>query len=269
MAANPKKAAIAPVNIENSELFPPTRSQVLRAAADQDWTAFLAAYLRPCWREVLLVCRKQGVRIDDAHDVYQELLLRLMRPGRIKHATGQDNDQALPLGNLPARYLLGKQLGISDARFRTYLKITVVNLVREHLRWQRRRRERQAPMEWDELIPAIEQSITLSLDRQRVAAAILQAASDLRDESRSATTKAHRRQYAVLQATIAFGQSPEEIATGLGLSRSTVTGIMTAARARFIEILRARTGMPGRSELKQMLHHHAADLVSAFQQIRG
>jgi len=257
---------VNPALLPEDEGFPATRSTVLRRAASDDWKQFLAAYLRPCWREVQLVCRRRGVPLTDADDLFQELLLRLLRPGKIKRLAAQKQD-IRSHGNLPARYLLGLELGVSTARFRTYLQQTILNLVREHLRAQRRLPAAQAGQTLEELLPGVEKSISLSVDRQGMATALAHAAALLRAESRDAPTKAARRQYAVLHAAIAERQSAEEIAHRAGLGRSTVAGILSAARARFIALLRKASGIDDVEELKLALHRDTDAFVLAFQRL--
>jgi DNA-directed RNA polymerase specialized sigma24 family protein len=245
---------------EGATSFPLTQSHVLRAAAADQWEQFLAQYFRPCWREVQLACRKKGILLPDQEDIFQELLLRFVRPGQIKGAAIKKALKNVAPANLPGRYLQGQQRGLPQARFRTYLQNAIIHLVREHLRASARRGRGQL----DELLPCIEQSVTRSLEKEGTARVLAAAAASLRAESQSATTKAHRRQYAVLHATIVCRESAHEIAARMQLARSTVAGILAAARTRWLAILAKQLGPAGLAELREVLKRDPTPLTSAF-----
>ncbi len=108
-----------------SDGFSETQTQVLAKAAAGNWGPFFDQYLRPCWREVVIACRSRQIPLPDADDLYQELMLRLLRDAgftrRIRRVLSQENQDPDFRGNLPARYLKHRELSLRSAQFRTYL----------------------------------------------------------------------------------------------------------------------------------------------------
>ena len=73
-----------PASIADSRAgFPPTDWSLLRQVADGQWEPLLREYLRPCSRETVLICRRKGLELTDSEDVFQELMLRVMQPGKL------------------------------------------------------------------------------------------------------------------------------------------------------------------------------------------
>ncbi|MCI0460529.1 MAG: sigma-70 family RNA polymerase sigma factor [Gemmataceae bacterium] len=240
--------------------FPDTRSEVLAEAACGNWTRFLRDYLAPCWREIVLVCRSRGLPVDEAPDLLQELAVRLLRESPFK-------DEPAPRANLPGRFLRNRQRGLPSARFRTYLKKVIHNLVLEQLR-QKQRQPRVTPA--DGLPePWVEDSISQSVDRSWVASCLVEAARQLQQESQTARTRGQRRLFVILSLSTVQGWSGTRIATKLGLDRSTVADLLAQARQRFVQILGQISGIQSQDEL---LGHVAADpeaLIQALALVSG
>lgn len=243
--------SVAPDQGSASEHFPSTRTEVLAAAAAGDFREFAARYLRPCWKEVLFACRRRGLYIDSADDVFQELMVRLMQSGRFAAASGRRSDLETQRGNIPDRYLRARGTAIGSAKFRTYLKGVIANVVLETLR--RQRKGHQPPVDLELLVPAIEDSLTLSLDRRWWEDAVGLAAERLATDSRTATTKGTKRLFEVLRLTIVERLPADAIATRFEIDRTGVSRLLASARRQFILHLSALTAIKSEAELGRRL----------------
>jgi DNA-directed RNA polymerase specialized sigma24 family protein len=247
--------------------FPETQTAVLVRAAGGDWEPFFAEYLAPCWREIVLACRGR-LPADAASDLLQELAVRLLRDGRSRPVPGEaDGEAAVPRGNIPHRFL-ARRAGADSARFRTYLKQVICNLIAEQVR----RTKRAKPADPNRLPPpeqAVEDSVSTCLDRRWVLDCLPAAARQFRVESEGARTKARQRWFELLYLATVRGLSAAAIAGRLGLHRTTVVTDLAAARARFVALLGELSGVSSPAELKA---HVAADptrLFAALELVRG
>jgi DNA-directed RNA polymerase specialized sigma24 family protein len=241
-----------------ADAFPETRTAVLEQAARGEWEKFFGDYLSACWREVVLACRARGCVLDEADDLFQELVVCLMREGRGREA-GPDAER----GNLPGRYLRRRRAGDGTARFRTVLKQVIQNVLREHLRRKRRRPLPRGTADAD--AAWIEASVSEVIDGQWVAAALVRAARQLRAECRAARTRGQRRYFDILYLASAEGLAADAIAGRLELDRTTVAGALTAARRRFVAILQELTGISAKAELKGHLARDPGRLIEALR----
>ena len=64
--------------------FPETQASVLLEAASGEWGRFLNEYLRPCWCQIIASCRARRLPLTDADDLFQELVLRLIKEGSFR-----------------------------------------------------------------------------------------------------------------------------------------------------------------------------------------
>ncbi len=243
--------------------FPETRTDVLRQAARGEWECFFQAYVQPCWREVVFACRARGLPLEDADEVLQELCLRLMRAGRFRPKSGA-TEQAAPefRGNLAARFLHHRSLPLASARFRTYLKRVLQNIVLEAVR-KRRRRPQQLP---EDLEPFVQETVTHSVDRALVRECLYVAAARLKQYSESARTKGRQRLFEVLYRAAVLGQSPGKMSVDLGIDRTTASDLLTQAQNKFLEYLRQYARVRDESELKHLLSGSAEQIAAALQQ---
>jgi DNA-directed RNA polymerase specialized sigma24 family protein len=225
-------------------LFPETQQTLLAAAADGRWNEFLDAYLRPCWKNLAAACRAKGLDLHDADDLFQELILRLMRPGRFGAETlrkAQETGLSQFRGNLPARYLRLRDLPLQSAKFRTYVKAVTANLLAEELRARRRRARHATPQELD-VVKWLDQSVAQSFDRSRLWEVIRSAVDQLYSESVSARTRGRSRYFAYLYHSTTEGCGPGAIAVRYGLDRATASKGLESAKRRFIEIVQSLCG---------------------------
>lgn len=241
--------------------FPETQTTLLAEAADGAWTHFFQEYLAPCWHEVVLACRSRQLSLDNAEDLLQELTVRLMREGRFKQEWTPPGQEEELRGNIPKRFLAHRAAGLPSARFRTYLKKVIKNLIREHARNQRRQPQ---PVGDDPVLLEqwVEETIALSVDQRWVAQCLRQAARQLLVESRQARTRGQQRLFQVLHLSVVPGWTPARIAADLGLDRTTVAELLTRARQRFVRILGQLTGISNDAELKR----HVASVAEALPQ---
>jgi hypothetical protein len=249
--------------------FPNTRLSVLRQAAGGEWETFLRAYLEPCWREIVVACRVRGIGLDESEELFQELMVRLIKPGALHRAA--ETAEALQSrggpfrGNLPARYLWHQVAGGDPVRFQTYLKGTILNLIRESLRRRARQPKHRLDEQLAELEPAVEHSVSEHLDRRWFFDCLDEAAARFRAECHAARTKGRQRLFDVLYRSIAEEQSPGVIALQSGLDRTTVSGLLRQARNRFVAILEELSGIADLPELKARLGRDPHALQSAFR----
>lgn len=236
--------------------FPDTRTSILVRAAEGEWEPFLAEYLAPCWRDIMIACRGR-IPAGDAPDLLQELTLRLMRDGQGRPVPGSPGEP--PRGNIPRRYLARKTGGVASARFRTFLKQVIANLIKEHVRHNRRAARSQDLSAAPD--PAVEDSVSSSVDRQWVAMCLADAARAFRAECAAARTRARRRRFELLYLATAKGLAPAAIGDRLGLHRTTVAAELAEARERFVGLLAGVSGIADRAELKR---HVAADPARLF-----
>lgn len=257
MSAPPKQRSST--ESRDPSAFPETQTSVLVLAAKGDWEPFFREYLAPCWREIAIACRGR-VPMAEAPDLFQELSLRLLRTGRSRTAE--------PIrGTIPQRFLARKQLGIPSAKFRTYLKQVIGNLVKEQARRSRRlTRVKELSATID---PVIEDSIASVVDRYWVAACLFDAARQFQSECRSARTKGRQRLFEILYLATVLGLTPTDIAGRLGLHRTTVTVELAEARDRFVALLGALSGIADREELKRHVAADPSRLIDALEKARG
>ncbi len=250
------------------DTFPETQTKILADAAAGDWGPFLDHYLRPLWREVILACRAHSLPLTDADDLYQELMLRLMRDGRFRREVrslfGQGGAAEGFRGNLVSRFLKYRELPLLSARFRTFLKGVVRNLVYEAVRKARRRPRQLTDSRWEVLEPSLEESWASSLDRTWVSDCLATAAWRLRMECQSARTRGQKRLFDLLYLSTVKDQSPGKIAADYGVDRTTVAALLAAARKRFAILLGQLTGIDSAAELKKLLEGRTKDLTEAL-----
>ena len=264
-----------PPGAEAKDEFPETQVDVLRKAAAGDWAPFLEEYLRPCWREVVLTCRQHNLPLSESDDLYQELMLRLLRSSglnrEVRRLMVRENQDPSFRGNLPGRYLYLRhlELPVPSARFRTYLKRTIRNLVLDAVRKAYRRPQRQMVRELAAAEPWIEESITHSLDRRWVANCLLKAAFLLRTESRAARSRGKRRLFETLYLASVEHWPSERIARKFGLHRTTVSDLLSRARSRLAVLLRQTTGVTDSAELRELLAGNIDELRNALAQARA
>jgi len=253
--------------------FPDTRTEVLSEAAAGNWDPFIDLYLRPCWREVVITCRQRRIPMPEADDLFQELMLRLLRDSGFNHKirsvlAEQCRDPDFH-GNMPGRYLVYRQLPLRSARFRTYLKGVVRNLVLEAVRGIRRGPKQLDDQAWQALEPWIEESVTRSVDRRWVSNCLAEAAWQLKATSEKSRTRGRRRLFEILYLSTVEGRSAGQIAEGLGLGRTTISGLLSEARGRFVTLLGKITGITDLAELKDLLGHSAEDLEQALSRVQA
>jgi RNA polymerase sigma factor (sigma-70 family) len=259
-----------PAGASAGESFPETRSSILAAAAAGKWEPFFDAYLRPCWREVVLACRAHRIPLPDTDDLYQELMVRLLRDAgfsrRVRGMLASLEQDPDFLGNLPERYLKFRGLPLNSARFRTYLKDVIKNLVFESLRKARHQPRQLSESEQDSLKPRIEDSISLSVDRCFLSGAFQCAATRFRRECAAATTRARRRLFEILYMVEVEGRSISAVARKYGLDRSTISSLLKDSRARLAFLLRECTGVDDPAELKALVARNMEELTAALSE---
>lgn len=251
--------------------FPPTQTILLAAAAAGRWEEFLAAYLRPCWENVAAACRAKGFQLHDADDLFQELVIRLMRPGKFAAVTKRraaDVELAAFTGNLPARYLRYRKLPLESARFRTYLKNVIANLLLEA--WRRRKKfRRQVPLveepQWSEWL---ERSIDVSIERHCLRDALQKAVDDLFREVAAASTQGRQRYFAYLYYGYVRQLSHGVIALKFDIDRTTVSEGYGEARKRLIELMQQRLGTDAEEELRDWLNANGPIVAQTFAAYR-
>ncbi len=254
--------------------FPETETVVLREAAAGRWDTFLQVYLRPCWREVVSRCAEHGIALPDAEDLFQELMLRLVRTSgfcsKVDEELARLGEPPNFRANLPGRYLKYREMAdaaglpLRSARFRVYLKGVVQNLVLELLRQRRR-----VPKSVDETLvgpdePWIEGSVSSGMDRAWRAQCFQAALVALRAECAQARTKANRRLYNLLYHHVAEGQTASAIASRLRLDRTTVSSLLKRARNRFADLVTIAAGTTDPDELRTLLVGYGDDLAIAL-----
>lgn len=253
--------------------LPETRTQILAQAAAGNWGPFLEQYLEPCWREVVIVCRSRQVPLPDADDLFQELMLRLLSDAgfnrRVRSVLARQKQDPDFHGNMAGRYLKYRELPLRSARFRTYLKRVILNLVREAARKAHRRPKQLDDQAWKAIEPWMEQSVTRSLDRQWATGCLAEAAWQLWATSYAAPTRGRRRLFDILYLSTVRRQRPETIARKHGITRTTVSGLLTEARGRFVFLLSRITGITDRQELKELLADSIDELRGALARVRA
>jgi DNA-directed RNA polymerase specialized sigma24 family protein len=247
----------APTLVGMSGLFPETKTEILAQAAAGEWRPFLDAYLRPCWQEVVLACRHRRLAIDDAEDLYQDLMLRLLQDTgfhrSVQIALAEVAEAGGFRGNMPGRYLQYRSSPLRSARFRTYLKHTIQNLVFEMLRRSCRRPKQLQGVQENALEPWIEQSVSSGLDRPWLKDVFYQAAVQFRTECEKARSRGKRRLFEILYLADGEDCSSSEIGHRLALDRTTVSGLLRDARTRLVAIVQEHTGVTESAELKKLL----------------
>jgi DNA-directed RNA polymerase specialized sigma24 family protein len=249
-------------------LFPETNTRILAEAAAGKWGPFLDAYLRPCWREVVIACRRRRLALDDAEDLYQDLMLRLLQDAGFhrsaRRALAEAAKQDSFRGNMPGRYLQYRSSPLRSARFRTYLKRTIQNLVFEMVRRSCRRPKQLQGVEGDSLEPWIEQSVSSGLDRQWLKEAFFQAAVQFRTECEKARSRGKQRLFDILCLADVEGRSPGNIGQKFGVDRTTISGLLREARTRLVELVQKHTGVTESVELKKLLTTNFEELKNVL-----
>lgn len=230
-------------------------------------------YLEPCWREVVIACRSRQIPLPDADDLFQELMLRLLRDAgfnrRVRSVLARQKQDPDFHGNMAGRYLRYRELPLRSARFRTYLKRVILNLVREAARKAQRRPKQLGDQAWKAIEPWMEQSVTRSLDRQWATDCLAEAAWQLWATSYAARTRGRRRLFDILYLSTVRGQRPDTIARTHGVTRTTISGLLTEARGRFVFLLARITGITDREELKDLLADGMDELRGALARVRA
>lgn len=271
----PKRRSMEPLGFHADQDFPDTQSDVLGEAARGHWDRFLDVYLAPCWREVEIECRRRGVSLADAPDLFQELMLRLLRDGEFKQTFkdfppppgGKDRAEEGPgRANLPGRYLLYRQLRPDQAaRFRTFLKRVIRNILLENQRRIRRLpRSLGAVAETEGLEPWVDDSVGESVERWWVGQCMAEAARRLAEEANQARTRGEKRLFEILRRAVVDGASPTTLATTMDLDRSTVSELLGRARHRFLAHLQAVSGIEDLAELKTRMAAAPETLLDAM-----
>lgn len=266
----PKRRSVEPFGSDTDERFPDTQSDVLGEAARGRWDRFLDAYLAPCWREVEIECRRRGVSLSDAPDLFQELMLRLLRDGEfkqtIKEVQAGSNDVGGGRGNLPSRYLLYRQLRPEQAaRFRTFLKRVIRNILLENQRRiQRLPRSLATVAETEGVEPWVDDSVGESVERWWVGQCMAEAARRLAEEADEARTRGEKRLFEIFRRAVVSGASPTTIAADLDLDRSTVSELLGRARRRFLFHLQAVSSISDLVELKARMAAAPEALLDAI-----
>ena len=252
-----------------SGTFPETQTAILEEAAAGNWDRFLSAYLEPCWREIVIACRSRRIPLEDADDLYQELVLRMIRDGDLRLPAESGQDGPAFKANVPARFLKYRELTLRSARFRTVLKSVVRHLILEYFRSRKRLPRQLGENAEPGSETAIEESVSGTIDRQWLAECLLESAAQLQDESAQARTRGKRRLFDVLVRTTVHKESAAEIADRWQLDRTTVAELVTRSRGRFVELLRKSTEIEEVAELKQMVVRSAQLVVEALTVING
>lgn len=233
-----------------SDMFPDTHSSLLRQAAGGDWASFLITYLQPCWRLVEIACRRRHLPLEDAEDIFSELMLRLIRDGEFKSASRGDRERYR--GNLAGRYLEFRQMSPEKAvPFRNYLKLVIRNILRERVRQRMTKPRSLSELPPENLALAFEDAISDSVERWWIRGCFDAAARRLLEASRQAPTSGERRLFDVFCQNALHGLSATEIAVQLGLDRSTVSDLLSRSRRRFVRYLSEATGISDLEELKE------------------
>ena len=257
-----------PETNEDPDDFPETHSGTLRAAAQGDWSGFFQQYFRPTWNEVVVACRCRNIPLVNTEDLFGELIVRLLRDGRfnpeLQKVLREHHLDDKFRGNLVARYLVARQLPMKSARFRTYLKQVIRNLILECLRDRPRQPKSLESPEHAELQPAIYDSVSHSLERRWIAESLREAALELKLESQQARTRGKRRMFQVVYHSIVEGRTSVEIAEHFGLDRSTISELLTLGRAKFVKLLKLITGLTNLEELKRTVADAPEALRDAF-----
>jgi len=251
---------------EPSVCFPETQTAILAEAAAGNWDEFLRAYLAPCWREIRITCLSRRIPLDDADDLFQELVLRIIQEGRLKGASsGTHSDFA---ANIPGRFLQYREISLRSAKFRTVLKSVVRNLILEYFRDRRRRPKPFAESEAAELVSAVDQSVARSVQRQWLSECLLEAASRLQSQSRLAKTRGKRRLFTVLYRSTVGKEPAEEIADDLHVDRTTISGLLSQARRRFVKLLQEETEIEDSAELKHLVMQSPELVIEALKRVQ-
>jgi DNA-directed RNA polymerase specialized sigma24 family protein len=248
--------------------FPETSSKLLAEAAGGDWPRFFAEYLGPCWHEVVCACRQKGLALNNADDLFQELVLRLMRQGSGRLLNRGNPVVAAPQGNLPARYLENRKRGENTARFRTYLKGVIRNLIQEALRKVKRQPQPLGLEEGGPLEPWVDSSISVSVDRLVITQGIRLAAESLCRAGQGLDRGPGSRLFPVLYAKLVRGEADAVVAERLGVDRTTVSHDYRVARERFLELLSEFTGIEDMADLKELVGKDPAQLIVGLEKAR-
>ncbi len=264
---HPETAFLSASRMIGTTKFPETQSEILREAADGVWERFLGEYLRPCWREIVLSCRARRILLGDAEDLFQELALRLMKEGWSRDKPGaRSPPQPSVRGNLPARYLRHRDEGSGTAKFRTFLKCVIRNLVLERVRQRQRWPQSLAAEGCRKIETWLEETVSEAIDRQWLADCLLLAARHLREESARARTRGKRRMFDLLYRSITLRQSAAAIAREYGVDRSVIAEMLPLARQRFLMLLSQVTEIDGVDELQRQVASVPETLLDAFEQ---
>ena len=247
--------------------FPDTRTSLLEQAAAGEWEPFLQQYLAPCWREITICCRQQKIPLADADDLFQELIVRVIREGQLRSIPDQFGQRAkapVSRSNIPGRFLQYREAAMQSARFRTVLKAVIGNLILESLRG-RARQPQSLTGDVVDPAPRVDESVSDSVERHWMGECLEAAALRLQDESRTARTKGARRLFDVFYRSTVRNDSPGLISTDFGVDRSTIAGLLTRARGRFIDLVREVSGVDDVHELKSIIERMPDRLVSSLE----
>jgi DNA-directed RNA polymerase specialized sigma24 family protein len=222
---------------------------------------------------VLIACRSRGIQLPDAEDLYQELILRLLRDSRFsrpfRDLLARENQDPDLRANPVSRYLKARDLPMRSGRFRAFLKGVIRNLLLEGMRKGRRQPRCLTDHDLEDVQPWMEQSISRLLDRQWLARCLTEAAWQLRRESESAPTRAQRRLFEILYLSTAESRSQDEIAERYGVHRTVVSRLLGEARRRFVSFLQGIAGISDQGELRVLLADSAEELKSAIARVRA
>ena len=219
----------------------------------------------------MIACRRHGVRLVAPDDLYQELMLRVIRDAgfghRARQALTEKHEDPETRDNLPGKYLKYRELPLPTARFRTYLKTVIRNLIHEAVRTERRQPGKIDSPHDMVLEPWIEDSLTRHLDRRWIVDCLTEAAWRVYRESESARTRGKARCFDVLYRSTVKGESPGLIAVEYQVDRSTISALLTEARGQFANCLRQVAGITDLDELGDMLTDMADELKAALGRV--
>ncbi len=255
--------------LDSGDSFPETHMSLIIDAAAGEWSPFLREYLRPCWREVLLVCRQWNLPAPDADDLFQELMVRLFQPGSFRLRAAEAIAAVAPgtklKGNSAERYLVYTQAVGKSAKFRTYLKQMILNVVRERVRSRAKSPKQLDSETLSGFEPEVEQSISRSLDDRWFEDCLAAACDRLFADSQAAKTKGRRRLFELFYSMVVDGDTIEAIAQRLDIHRSALSPYVAQSRNMFIEHLQAVTGIDELPELMALLVQHRQALKTALK----
>ena len=258
------------VKLLTEQGFPATQTAILKEAAAGNWGRFLEEYLRPCWREITISCRSHGIPLTEADDLFQELIVRLLREGRLNRVREpRKKRREVFRANIPAKYLKYRDLSLRTARFRTVLKSVIRNLLLESLRGRRKFPKTIGTFDGAAFEPVVSESVALHVDRQWVGESLFEAARRLAAESAAATTRGKKRMFGIFFQATVQGKSSALIAKKYGVDRTTIADLLSQARTRFTQILREVSGRDDLNQIEKAVIKHPELMIEALVRVQS